>query len=38
MSAATLIADLKSLAEFGRRAEGGWYRPAYSEIERAAHD
>jgi hydantoinase/carbamoylase family amidase len=33
-----LFADLEALAAFGRRAEGGWQRPAYSEIDRAAHD
>ena len=35
---ARLMSDLDALAGFGRRPEGGWFRPAYSEIDQAAHD
>ena len=33
-----LFDDLEALAAFGRRAEGGWHRPAYSPVDCAAHD
>lgn len=33
-----MIADLEALRAFGPREGGGWYRPAYSEVDRQAHD